>query len=88
MDERDEGSGPGAVTVRYFAVLRERRGRDEERVPLAAGDTVGGLYARLFPPVDGARLPVGFAVNRALVGADTPLQAGDEVAFLPPLGGG
>ena len=76
------------MTVRYFAVLRERRGVDEERVELRSGETVSGLYARLFPAAGGARLPVGFAVNRALVGAETVLQAGDEVAFLPPLGGG
>lgn len=88
MGETDQAGPAGAVTVRYFAVLRERRGLDEERVDLRPGETVGGLYARLFPAAGGARLPVGYAVNRALVGADTALQVGDEVAFLPPLGGG
>jgi len=34
------------------------------------------------------RLPVRMAVNRELVGEDTPLHAGDELALLPPVSGG
>jgi len=76
------------VTVRYFAVLRERRGCDEERVPVAAGTTVAALYAELFPVGPQGRLPVLFAVDQAYVRADTVLREGAEVAFIPPLGGG
>lgn len=75
----------GTVTVRYFAVLRERRGVEEEAVELREGETVADLYARLFPE---PRVPVAFARNQARVGAEEPLADGDEVAFLPPLGGG
>ena len=75
----------GSVTVRYFAVLREKRGTDEEAVALREGETVAALYARLFAE---PRVPVAFARNHARVGADEPLVDGDEVAFLPPLGGG
>ena len=45
-----------AVTVRYFAVLRERRGRDEERVDVRDGTTVAALYADLFPEQQRARV--------------------------------
>jgi len=76
------------VQVRYFAVLREQRGCDAEAVPLQAGETVGALYARLFPPGPEGTLPVMFAVNQAYVQADAALSPGDEVAFIPPLGGG
>ena len=31
---------------------------------------------------------ISIAVNQELVGADQPLQAGDELAFLPPFTGG
>lgn len=75
------------VTVRYFAQLREARGVEVERVEIPAGTTAAALYARLFPgPL--AALPVGFARNHALCRRDEPLADGDEVAFLPPVGGG
>lgn len=80
--------GEHTVTVRYFAVLRERRGLDTERIELRAHESVAELYARLFPAAAGPALPVGFAVNRVLVPGQTLLQPDDEVGLLPPLGGG
>ena len=76
------------VTVRYFAVLKEWRGTDHEEVSVLPGETAAGLYARLFPPGPAGALPVGYACNREYVGGGTVLADGDEVAFLPPLGGG
>lgn len=76
------------VSVRFFAVLRERRGRDAERISVPAGTTVAELYRELFPPIDGMVLPVLFAINRAYASGETVLDDGDEVAFIPPLGGG
>lgn len=73
------------VTARYFATLREQRGASAERVELPEGCTAAGAFATLFP---GLGLRVAYAVNQATVPADTVLQDGDEVAFLPPLGGG
>jgi molybdopterin converting factor small subunit len=75
------------VRVRYFAVLRERRGVQEETVQVEPGTTVRALYLKLFPGPE-RDLPVAFAVNHAYAGPTTELQAGDEVGFLPPLGGG
>lgn len=75
------------VKVRHFAVLRERRGCAEESVSVAPGTTVGALYLELFPPVGGV-LPVLYAVNLSYVTRDHLLADGDEVAFIPPLGGG
>jgi molybdopterin converting factor small subunit len=76
------------VHVRHFSVLRERRGAAEETVTIAAGTSVKALYTELFPPGPHGALPVLFAVNLAYVGAHHVLAAGDEVAFIPPLGGG
>lgn len=76
------------VVVQHFAVLRERRGCQSESVEVAPGTTVGGLYALLFPPGAEGVLPVGYARNQSWVGADEPVAEGDEIAFLPPLGGG
>ena len=76
------------VVVQHFAVLRERRGCQSESVEVEGGLTVGGLYARLFPPGPEGVLPVGYARNQCWVDADEPIADGDEIAFLPPLGGG
>ncbi len=74
-----------AVTVLYFAGLREARGRADETVTIAAGTTADGLLRRLFP---GWTAPVTFMRNRARVPGSAVLDDGDEVALLPPLGGG
>ncbi|MFC6592811.1 molybdopterin converting factor subunit 1 [Deinococcus lacus] len=76
------------ITVLFFAHLRQAAGLDSVTVELPSGATVRGLAAELE-----SRLPVSLrgcmaAVNEAYAGADTPLQEGDEVAFLPPVAGG
>lgn len=76
------------VIVRYFAVLREQKGREHEEVELLPGETAAALYARLFPPGPHGALPVAFARNLEYVGGGAVLADGDEVVFLPPLGGG
>ncbi|MEZ4238842.1 MAG: MoaD/ThiS family protein [Myxococcota bacterium] len=74
-----------AVRVRYFASLRERKAVDEEDVELLPGETLGALYARLFP---GDRVPVAYARNRQTASAGDAVCDGDEIVFLPPIGGG
>lgn len=76
------------VTVCYFAMLREQRGVDSEVMEVDAGVTVHQLYDRLFPAGPLGQLPVGYAVNQSYVPRTQPLQHGDEVAFIPPVGGG
>jgi molybdopterin converting factor small subunit len=76
------------IDVRWFAVLRERRGCDSEKVGVPVGTTVGALYEKLNPPGVAGRLPVLYAINHNYAAADSVLCDGDEVAFVPPLGGG
>ena len=76
------------VVVRYFARLRELRSCTSEEVELAGPTSVSGLYAQLFPAGPEGVLPVMFAVNQSYVDAVHALADGDEVAFIPPLGGG
>ena len=76
------------VTVHYFSVLRERMGQCEQSIEVEDGRAVGALYLRLFPADQNGVLPVMFAVNQEYVDGDHILQDGDEVAFIPPLGGG
>ena len=76
------------VQVRYFARLRELKACTAEEVELDAPTSVAGLYAQLFPPGPEGVLPVMYAVNQAYVAPLHALRDGDEVAFIPPLGGG
>lgn len=73
------------VHVLYFATLREQRGKSEEYIQLPEGTTASAAYAILCPP---ALLPVAYAINERYADASTPLKDGDELVFLPPLGGG
>lgn len=77
-----------SVTVLYFGPLAERMGARRATVTLQPGETLAALYARLCPPGREGSLPVAFARNEHYAeGTEQPVD-GDEVAFLPPVGGG
>lgn len=73
------------VTVLYFASVRERRGIEREELDLDAPTTLADLYVRLL----GEEAPsVAYTRNRAVCPGTTQVEDGDEISFLPPLGGG
>ena len=76
------------LTVRWFAILRETRGCESESVEVAAGTSLRALYESLIPAGPHGRVPVAFARNLAYAAPEDIAQDGDEIAFLPPLGGG
>lgn len=80
------------ITVRLFAILRERAATGTVRVTVQEGATAGEA-AEAAADATGIRdvfdaVPVAFAVNRTYAGRDTPLRDGDEVAVIPPVSGG
>lgn len=82
---------PVSVQVRYFAILRERTGREAEAFELPAGATVKDARAAIadrHPDVVPLLSRIAIAVNHTVVADDHPLTAGDEVALLPPVSGG
>jgi molybdopterin converting factor subunit 1 len=82
------------ITVRYFALLRERMGRESDVLSWDdAEPTVGRLREHLADrvPALAALLSGGtllVAVNREYAAADAVLADGDEVALFPPVTGG
>ena len=74
------------VTVRLFAMLRERAGAREVTLDLPDGARVRDAIAALEGVADG--LPVVMAVNREYAPEDAVLDPGDELALIPPVSGG
>ena len=80
------------ISVRLFAILRERAGQDRIALELDTGATVDDALAALArepglaEPLD--RMAVAMAVNRDYASGDTELHAGDELALIPPVSGG
>jgi MoaE-MoaD fusion protein len=74
------------VTVRLFAMLRERAGASEVTLELPDGARVGDALAELGSLAEG--LPLVMAVNREYAPEDRVLDPGDELALIPPVSGG
>jgi molybdopterin converting factor subunit 1 len=74
------------VTVRLFAVLRERAGAGEVTLELPEGARVRDALFELGSLSDGLSLVM--AVNREYAAEDRVLDAGDELALIPPVSGG
>lgn len=79
------------ITVRYFAIIRERTGMNHEAIELPTGATVDALFeaiVELHPTVSELKPILRFAVNQQFASAETALTEGDEVVFIPPVSGG
>jgi molybdopterin synthase sulfur carrier subunit len=75
-----------SITVRYFASVRERLGRGEDRIEPAGVGSVADVWSRAtLEPLPGRVLA---AVNQEHARLDQPVRDGDEVAFFPPVTGG
>jgi MoaD family protein len=79
------------IRVKFFAAPREALGKSELEVTLPEGATVADLIEHLkaeYPILRAYTRFLSVAVNKAYVGWETELRDGDEVACLPPVGGG
>jgi MoaE-MoaD fusion protein len=74
------------VTVRLFAMLRDRAGSPELTLELPDGARVGDALAELHGLAEG--LPLVMAVNREYADEERVLDPGDELALIPPVSGG
>ncbi len=79
------------VHVLAFARLRELLGFGSREVEVARGTTLDALWTQLARGVselEGLRATTRFARNGELAAPDTALHEGDEIALMPPVGGG
>jgi len=80
-----------SIHIRYFAALRETVGKGEETLELPAGTTVVEVRTLLqdrYPALTGVLERSAVAINRSYASIQGVLHDGDELAFIPPLGGG
>ena len=79
------------ISVKLFAVLRERAGTGELTLELPEGATVASATSSLIhrlPAIASFAPRVAYAVNQEYVRAETRLKDGDELALIPPVSGG
>jgi molybdopterin converting factor subunit 1 len=79
------------VTVKLFAILRERAGVSTVELELPEGSTVEAAAGKLLegiPALSEHLMKSAFAVNRAYGRRDAVLHDGDELALIPPVSGG
>jgi molybdopterin converting factor subunit 1 len=79
------------VNVLFFGRVRELTGMSEDAIEMPSGATLADLfdrYAARFPQLTGFRGSLVASRNEEFAAWETPLSAGDDVAFLPPVSGG
>jgi sulfur-carrier protein len=79
------------IHIRYFASLRETTGRNAETLDIPLGASVLSVRTELiarYPDLQAIMQRCLSALNRRYVDAETPLEDGDELVFIPPMGGG
>lgn len=80
------------IKVRFFAVIKERLGKEDISLDLSKGSVAEIIRAigEEFPNIESVLK--GFnamiAVNHEMADMDTIVKDGDEVAFIPPFSGG
>jgi MoaE-MoaD fusion protein len=79
------------VTVRLFAVLRDRAGASQVTLDLSQSpsvDDVKRAVAQRYPQLEDLLSKTAVAVNRAYEVPETQIHEGDEIALIPPVSGG
>ena len=79
------------LSVRFFALYRERAGTNTHQLQLPDGATVSDLteeVRRLFPRLAPPEVKIVVAVNADYAEPETVLRNGDDVCLIPPVSGG
>ncbi len=79
------------IRIRYFASFREIVGQNEETLTLHEAANVADVRALLltrYPHLQPVMARSVCAVNHRYDPIETTLHDGDELVFIPPIGGG
>ncbi len=77
------------IDVLYFASLAEQAGKDEERLSFD-GSSLTELYQLLADKYQFSlsQEKIAVAINHKMTDWDSKINAGDIIAFIPPVAGG
>lgn len=84
-------SNPIHIKVLFFGLLKEIVGRAEDSAEIYEGASIEDLFTTYrvdHPQLASYRSSLIASRNQEFAAWNTPLHAGDEVAFLPPVSGG
>ncbi len=79
------------LSVRFFALYRERAGCSLASVEVSDGATVADLVGAVrqrFPRLAPPEAQIVVAVNEEYAEPDAVLREGDEICLIPPVSGG
>ncbi|CAN5364673.1 hypothetical protein BH09PLA1_BH09PLA1_05280 [soil metagenome] len=79
------------ITVKLFAILRDRAGVSEFPLDLERGSATSvalELIATRYAAIKDLLPRAALAINQEYVPRDSPLNDGDELALIPPVSGG
>ena len=79
------------INLRFFSVYRDITGVRQTTIEVPEQTTLEDLFQVLLehhPRLKNLRKSALFAVNREFAEPDLKLKEGDEVALMPPVGGG
>jgi len=82
---------PIRLNVLFFGRLKDAIGHSQESVEIPSDSRIEDLFAHCVarhPALAAHRQAIAVSRNREFAAWTTPLQPGDEVAFLPPVSGG
>jgi molybdopterin converting factor subunit 1 len=84
-------TNPIRLNVLFFGRLKDTIGHGQESIEIAPDSRIEDLFARFvarYPGLAEHRRAIAVSRNQEFAAWTTPLQPGDEVAFLPPVSGG
>jgi molybdopterin converting factor subunit 1 len=79
------------VNVLFFGQIKELLGCAQDSIDIAESSSIEDVFQQVAahnPELQKFRSSVVASRNQEFAAWDTPLRAGDEVAFLPPVSGG
>ena len=79
------------LNVLFFGRIKDAIGHAQESIEIASGSRIEDLFAHFVsrhPGLAAHRPSMAVSRNREFAAWTTPLQPGDEIAFLPPVSGG
>lgn len=77
------------VIVKYFGIISEKTGKNEEKIELTVND-ISNFLKKIFLQYNLKKFSVNISVNHEIINLNQPynIKNGDEIAILPPFAGG